>query len=227
MIESTNEFPIQRDGRKVPLNRETVKLTNEGRVFKTMQALARPVTIAELSTHVPEVVEKTIRRCIASLVTKGFVVEAGRESGSTLFALIDNSYASGKSGERLIPQGDGLVNVETFLRSMSSTKTNPFGSSLKIETLSDEMAHFLRTRMLYAIVTATDPGFEAQLAKIHENLVKVEGEIEKILIFLKKFNNSPIWHPQYRDRFSFELRKVQEEDPELYKLVMDYVKSGS
>lgn len=227
MIESTNDFPIQRDGRRVALNRETVKLTNEGRVFKAMQATARPMTIAQLNTHVPDIVEKTIRRAIASLVSKGFVVEAGRESGSTLFALVDDSYASGKSGERLIPQGDGVVTVETFLRSMSSTKTNPFGSSLKIETLSTEMTHFLRTRMLYAVVTATDPGFEEQLNKIHDNLQKIEGEMEKVLNFIRKFNLSPIWHPQYRDRFAYELRKVQEEDPELYRLVMDYVKSGS
>lgn len=201
------------------------RMRNDAKVYAVLQGARRPMTIAEISQQIPDVVEKTIRRAVKSLLSTSHIVEAGRDNNAKLYALVGNAGTG--NDDKLIPLGNGMVTVEQFVRVMADPKGNPFGSRLKIDPLSEEFENILRTRMLYAIVTSGDPGYRNQLDKVQEMLLRAAGEMERLTGIVRNFANSPVWYDQYRDAIALAMRELEKTDPELCALTRDFVKSGA
>lgn len=202
------------------------RMTNDSRVYEVLTKTRRPMTIAEISGQLPDIVEKTVRRAIESLKGNGFVFEAGRDNNAKLYA-IAGSTATNSADGKLIPFGNDVMPVEAFVKLMSQPKQNPFGSRLKTEPLSEDFRAILRQRMLFAIITAGEPGFNSQVTNVQEALVKVVDEMQRLTDLVKSFANSAVWYEHYRDPIALAMRELQKSDPEAWQLAMDFVKSGS
>lgn len=213
------------DSRQLPVSRATVAMTNDSRVFQAIRGEGRPLTVSEIHAAVPNLSDKTIRRCVKSLVRNGLIQEAGKKDNSFLYATLNADPTAGNAG-RMIPIGkDTLLSVEDFVRLFASPEMNPLASDLKIPILTDEIQNFIRTRMLLPVVLSGMPGYEGQLKTTHANLLKIQGELQHVVAMLDSFNNSAVWYETYRDRIAFAMRRLQEKDPELFALTMDFIKS--
>lgn len=203
---------------------QATRMTNDSRVYEVINKARRPMTISEISAQLPDIVEKTVRRAIESLKRNGFVIEAGRDNNAKLYAI---AGATTNVGDRLVPFGNDVITVEAFVRLLASPDQNPFGSRLKTDPLSEKLQQILRQRMLFAVMSAGEQGFNAQLLTVQEALFKVVDEMERLTGIVKVFTNSPVWYEHYRDPIALEVRELQKSDPELWKLAWDFVKSGS
>lgn len=219
-----NAPPNITDARRMAGTRESVRLNNEAKVYKALQTLGRPASVTEIHTIVTDVVEKTIRRAITGLKQSGFVIEAGRHSGTYYYALADQQYESDHN-QGIVPVGKQLVTIKNFLKLFTSEVSSPLNSQLKAPVMTDEMARLIRRIMLSAILTSGDPGYTLAMEKQHERLMKIQSELERLLDIVRSFNDSPVWYDQYRDRMALALREVQKEDAELVQLAFDYMRS--
>lgn len=201
------------------------RMTNDSRVYEVMRKSHRPMTVSEISRELPDIVEKTVRRAIESLRKNGFVVDAGRDNNSKLYMVAGMS--GGNAGDKLVPFGNEVMTVEAFIKLIASPDSNPFGSRLKTEPLSEKLQQILRQRMLFAVMSAGEGGFNSQLETVQEALTKVVEEMERLTEMVRVFTNSPVWYDHYRDPIALEVRELQKKDPELWKLAWDFVKSGS
>lgn len=203
-----------------------VGMRNDSRVYDVIRSYSRPITIREIRAEIPQVVEKTIRRAVSTLVAKGFIAEAGRDNvGAKLY--IPAGSATHNASERRIPLGGDLLKTKDFVNLMASMEADPFSSRLKLELLTDEARRFLRQRMLFVMISAGEAGLNNQLEKAQENMVKVLEEMERLTSMVRGFLNGAVWYEQYRDAIALDMRELQKENPGLYQLAMDYVKSGA
>jgi len=201
----------------------TVRDRNDERVYAALKELGFPSSITRIHLTVGEISERTVRRAVASLVKNGFVVETGRAAGSSSVLYSVTESASTETG-KLIPLESGFVTVEDFMRVMSSMTTDPFRSNTKTEVFSEKIKMAIRKRMLFVIITASEPGFKGQLNTVQESLIRIEEEMERMLNLLRNFNNSPVWFDQFRDQMALGVREAQKNDAELYQLCQDIVK---
>lgn len=201
------------------------RMTNDARVFKVMSDARRPMTIAELSRELPDIVEKTVRRAVDSLRRNGFIIEAGRDNNSKLYAIA--GMMGSNAGDRLIPMGNDVITVADFVKLMAGMEQKPFATRLKTELLSDAFQQIMRQRMLFTIVSAGEAGYNSQLLTVQEALVKVVEEMERLTNMMRSFVNSSVWYEHYRDPIAQAMRDLQKKDPELWQLAWDFVKSGS
>jgi hypothetical protein len=202
------------------------RLTNDSRVYEVLTKSRRPMTIAEISALLPDIVEKTVRRAVDSLKGNGFVIEAGRDNNAKLYA-VAGATTSTSASDKLIPIGNDVVSVEAFVRLLADPKQTPFASRLKTDPLSERFMAILRQRMLFTVLSAGEPGLNAQVTTVHEALAKVADEMQRLTDYVKGFVNSAVWYEHYRDPIALAMRELQKTDPELWKLAWDYVKSGS
>jgi len=202
------------------------KLDNDSRVYQVMRELGRTCTVTEIHRRLPDIVERTVRRCLLSLKEGGFVIEAGRHNGSILYQTTDTVLNS-KPTDALIPLGSAFVSTESFLKVMASMETDPLETSLKTQIFTPEIRELIRRIELSTVVTAVDPGYQQMVEKNQANLIKISAEIQRILVHVQSFIDSAVWFQHYRDRIAEQLREVEKTNPELRKLAWDFVKSQS
>jgi hypothetical protein len=166
--------------------------------------------------------ERTIRRAIDGLHKYGFLVTVGRRENAILYA--KQSSVTTASNKHLVSLGGNLVTVPEFLKTFADLEIDPF--KIKVHTLSHEAAQNIRKRLLFTIISAGEPGFNEQLKMTSKDLHAYLAEVEHIANVLKTFLDSPVWYQQYRDRIAYEVRRTQQEDPELYQLAFDAIKGG-
>lgn len=212
--------------------------SNQSVVFESF-ADHEKLTITEVTNRVNEklrneealpISEQTVRRAIKALMTSGFLKEFGRQNNATLYGKISASWADSDGNEKLISLAGNLVTVEDFLRLIADESETPYPFVLKVQpqnwAISDEFQRKLRKRLIRVILTSIDPGYNNSLQNQVAFLNNHIEELEYLVTIMKNFLDSPVWYAQYRDRISYELRKVQEKNPDLFKLAVDYMKEG-
>jgi hypothetical protein len=203
-----------------------VKLLNESAVYNALRELRQPATVSTLSQSLPNITEKTVRRALKELRTNGFVVESGKtEGGSYLYQCADALPSFGEGNEKRVPLGGKFVSVKDFIEVMASPEINPFAADLKTEILTDDIAEWLRRRMLFVIMSSGEAGLNSHLNKVREQMLKVQGELDRLANIVRAFNDSAVWFEQYRDGIAFDARRMQEGKPELFQLAWDYINS--
>lgn len=217
---------IETDGRRINLPRTTVKLMNESSVYNALRELGQPATVATLSQSMPNITEKTVRRALKVLRTNGFVVESGKtENGSYLYQCSDALPSWGEGNEKRIPLGGKFVSVKDFIEVMASTEINPFGANLKTELFTDAIAEWLRRRMLFVVMSSGEAGFDSHVGSVREQMLKVQGELERLTKVVTAFTASAVWYNQYRDGIAYDARRMQETEPDLFQLAWDFINS--
>lgn len=206
--------------------KEHTKLSNQSLVFESFgddekmtitQATERINTKVDFNARLSD---RTIRRAILELVSKGFLREYGRSNNAMLYGKMSASLT--EPNQPLIPNPAGMMTVEEFIRFMAATEMRPL--RLKQAMMGEKYQHVIRRRMVFAVMSAAQPGFENQLKEVNQTLNDAIAELEYALAQIKTFVDSPIWYSQYRERMGYEIRRMQEKDPELFQLAVDYVK---
>jgi hypothetical protein len=206
--------------------KEHIKLGNQSRVFEAFGPEEK-LTIAELTARVNERLEgheklsdQTIRRAVASLTRSGLIKPFGKNNNAQTYGKLSAAMTADE-GEKLIPFGGELLNVGDFVKLMASPEVQPF--TLKLPLLDDTIATMLRKVMLHVVITAPSPGYNEELKKHAKRIHNVIAGLEFATQALRSFIDSPVWYEQYRDRIAYALRRLQQEDPELYQLAQDYL----
>jgi DNA-binding Lrp family transcriptional regulator len=206
-----------------------VGLSNQSVVYEAFGENEK-LTITELSDRLNEnstpetkVSDRTIRRSIDSLVKSGFLKPYGKQNNAMLYGKLSASFA--ETDEKLINFGGQLLTVEEFLREIVEPSNSPLQKT-KLQIVSKEMEHEIRRRLAWAIATAGEPGMQEPLKKVSNELHKIMGEVAFVHDLLQSFLDSPVWYEQYRDKIAYGLRRLQENDPDLYQLTAEYVRGG-
>lgn len=215
------------DGRTIPLSRPAVKLNNDSRVYNIIRTYNSPVAIGDIHREMMDVSEKTVRRAVKSLMATGFVVEAGKRDGSFLYQASSSMPNWNDENSKRIPFNGAYISVNDFMEVMSNPEGNPFEANLKQELLTEGIVNYLRTRMLFVIMTAGEAGFNGQVEIARSGLAKVQSELERLTAIVANFNESAVWYEQYRDGIAYDIRRTQEKNPDLYELAWAFVKSNS
>ena len=209
--------------------KEQVKLSNQSLIYevfgdneKLLVAEVLDRANEKLKQEVPpsRVSQNTVRRAIEALVEGGFLHPYGR---------IHNAMVYGKPGAgfnkpdaNLIPYAGELKSVKDFIQVMTAADERPL--TRKSNIVGEKTQHAIRRQLVYAIMSASDPGYTTQLKKVNENLHGWVEDLRYLLVFLESFLNSPVWYEQYRDKIGYSIREMQKEDPELFKLAIEYIK---
>lgn len=208
--------------------KEHIKLTNQSLVFEAMGENEK-LTITELTLRVNEtkksehrISEQTVRRAIGDLVKSGLIRQYEKKLNAATYGKLSASM-SADAKTQLIPFAGQMVSVEQFIREITEPNAQPF--RLKVNVLSEAINHAVRRTMLHTILTADGTGSNADLHNHARRLHNVVAELEFALANLKTFIDSPVWYEQYRDRIGYAVRKLIENDPDLYQLAVDYMKS--
>jgi hypothetical protein len=110
---------------------------------------------------------------------------------------------------------------------MSNPDVNPFAANLKQELLAEGITNWLRTRMLLVVMTAGEAGFASQVEIVRSGMAKVQNELERLTSIVASFNDSAVWYAQYRDGIAYDIRRVQENNPDLFDISWAFVKSNT
>jgi hypothetical protein len=220
-----------KDARARPGNRSKIGLENQSFVFGLFEQ-GQKLTVRDVYELAREkkkqnderpLNERTIRRAIESLEETGFLITVGRHGGAVLFAKQGTSAFDNPKNE-LIPLSGELVSVEKFLRTFADPSIDAL--KLKLDTLSVESDRNIRQMLLFAVISAGEVGLDRRLKSAAKGLYAYLDEINHIQKTLQTFIESHVWYEQYRDRIAYEVRRVQEKDPELYQLTLDAIKGG-
>ena len=212
-----------KDSRAKPIARKALGVENEGIVFSVFEDDTK-LTVSDVYELVrakkkldgePPLHDRTIRRALASLEKSGFIITAGKQNNSVLYAKQGTSFSSDPNGQQIIPLAGNLVTVTEFLRLFADLEVNPF--KVKANVVSDRAALDIRRLMLFVVLTADSPGYNNQLKKVNRDLHAVLGEFEHAANTLRNFLNSPVWYEQYRERIAREVRQTDQTSPEIVK----------
>lgn len=203
-------------------------LSNQSQVYEAF-ADNEKLTITEvferlnqnLSDATPKVSDRTIRRAIAALVKSGFLKPYGKQNNAMLYGKLSAAFTD--ADQKLINFGGELVSVEEFLREVVEPENNPLQKS-KADLLNDEIKHHIRRRLAFVVITAGNVGFQDELKKVSRDLHGILGELQFVTNLLQNFMDSPVWYEQYRDKVGYGVRAMQQSDPDLYQLAMEYVR---
>lgn len=218
------------DTRATPIRREQLKLSNQSTVLASLE-FGEKLTVSEITRRVNRnlesdgnlpLAERTIRRAIDSLKRQGFLRTFGRSRGSTLFGRIDTSYASSEANEPIVSFGGELVTVEDFLQMLTDMQNDPLKKKLSL--LSVKKSLFLRRLMTFVIMSSGEAGYNDRVNACKKQMLEVIDDLEHTLNVLQSFANSSVWYDVYRDRIAGELRSVQERNPDLFALAVNFVK---
>lgn len=221
-----------KDARAKPISRTQMGIENQSFIFSLFKdgmkmtvsdvyEMARDVRVQANETPLQE---RTVRRCLNSLEKAGFIVTAGKQNNSMLYAKQGTSAFEQAAGANLIPFAGDIVSVEKFLRSFADPTIHPF--KLKRNILSTDVEKLFNQWLLFAIISAGNVGLDEQLKQAAKGLQLYLNEVEHIQKLLSLFIDSPVWFEQYRDRIAYEVRRVQEKDADLYQLAIDVIKGG-
>lgn len=205
-------------------------VSNQGRVYAAFSDHEK-LTIPEVAQRVNAVTdskplsEQTVRRSIQSLIRIGSLEKYGTKENAVLY---------GKAGmvssntDEIISLAGNLMTVESFLRVIVDEEGNPFPFLVKVQPenypISPDFQRKLRKRLASVILTAIDPGYNSSLSGPAGFLQKHIEELEHMIKVMRSFLDSPVWFPQYRDKIAGQLRQLQKDDIELFKLGVDYIK---
>jgi hypothetical protein len=154
----------------------------------------------------------------------GHVIPSGKDAkGGVLYTVKSSVIVNPNS--KLVPFNGAHMNVEDFLRLMVDPNVDPFKPRVKLDIWEADFIHWLRRRFMFPIMTAGDSGFDQQLHNTRESLIKIRAEAERFVATLDQFIESPVWYDHYRDSLALERRNVEKTNPELVKLVMDYMQN--
>lgn len=207
-------------------SKERTKLSNQSLVFEAFGE-AEKLTIAELTSRVNErlpshekLSDQTIRRAVKDLTKSGHIKPYGRNNNAQTYGKLSAAMTADE-GEKLIPFGGELVSVRDFVQMMADPEGQPF--TLKAPLLDHAITVMLRKVLLHTVMTSDSPGFDDELKAHQRRLQKAIDGLEFAADALRGFLQSPVWYPQYRDRIAYALRRLQQEEPELFQLTKDYL----
>lgn len=209
------------------MKRTTLGVENQSFIFKlftegvklSVADVYEAARIKKLSLNEPILAERTVRRAINNLERGGFIVAAGKQNNAILYAKQGTSFASGETGQGIIPIADDLVSVEHFLKVFGDIEIDPF--TIKVAMLSPSANLFVRRMALVAVLSADSAGFDAELKRTAKRMHGVVRELEHITKILTRLLDSPIWYEQYRQRIAYELRHA---DPDVLETARALIK---
>lgn len=211
-----------------PRNKSQIALSNERHIYNILNDSGSKLPVTEIYTRLAlagnQLSDKTIRRALTKLKEGAFVQEYGKQNGAVMYGVSDLPGEKFREDRATINFGGTLVPLEDFVRMLSSFENDPFKLDFKSTVLSETQSLALRRRMLAVVITAGVPGYNEKLHGLAESLIKLQGELEYITKVIKSFTDSPVWYEQYRDGLAYQLRRLQEKDPDLYKIALDLVK---
>lgn len=168
--------------------------------------------------------DRTIRRSLETLVENGFLKTFGKRQQAVLYGKVSSSFIGSTDPQKMIPFSGELVTVEDFLHHVVEPDSDPL--SLKVPMLKSEIQNHIRRRLAFVVLSSGETGLNDEVAKTKKELETFTREIEFLYKLLTAFVNSPVWYTQYRDGIGYEMRKVQQKDPDLFQLTIDFVKGG-
>jgi hypothetical protein len=212
---------------------KSVAMSNQSRVYAAFSDHEK-LTIPEVAQRVNAIVdgqevkalsEQTVRRSIQSLVKIGSLQKYGTKENAVLYGKV--GMTSGSEDE-IISLAGNLLTVADFLRIIVDEEANPFPFVVKVQPenypISQEFQRKLRKRMASVVLTAVSPGFNDSLGAPASFLHKHIEELEHMIKVMRSFLDSPVWFAQYRDKIAAQIRQLQKDDIELFKLGVDYIK---
>ena len=211
-------------------SKDHMKLSNQSLVYEAFDE-GEKLTIAEATAKVNSQVdlarqmsEQTVRRAIHGLVGLGHLKPFGRAGLAMTYGKLSTEMTAGNGEQELIPFAGSMETVETFLQIMTDPNGQPF--KLKVPIMSEEISHAVRRTLVYVVLSSSEVGNTEALKVANRRLNNLVAELEYILGNLTAFVDSPVWYEQYRDQMGYALRRLQEKNPDLFKLAMDYKNGG-
>jgi hypothetical protein len=113
--------------------------------------------------------------------------------------------------------------VGEFVKLMSDPDLRPLKKSINL--LSEKSQHGIRRMMLFAILSAGEAGNSEALKNVNTQLHTAIQDLEFALTQLRGFVDSAVWFEDYRDKIGLAVRELTKEDPELFKLAVEYMRS--
>lgn len=212
--------------------RDHVKLSNQSLVYEAFDENEK-MTITEVTIKVNSQVtadrrmsEQTVRRAIGNLVSLGHLQRFGRDGLAMTYGKLSTEMTAGNGEQELIPFAGSMETVETFLQVMADPEGQPFKLKLKAPILSEDTNHIVRRTMVHVVLSSGEVGNIEALKVANRRLNNVIDELRYILGNLEAFVDSPLWYEQYRDQMAYSLRRLQEKNPDLFQLAIDYRKGG-
>lgn len=207
---------------------QKLKLANQSLAFGAFRDNEK-LSVLEITERVNETLgpdeklsERTIRRAVNELVSKKLLARYARERNAHVFG-VTASFAPSSIGSELIPLKDGLASVEDFVRAIADPAGRPL--KRKQNLLAEKTQHAIRRLMLAAVFSAGESGHDSNLKQISATLYEAVDELKYVQKFIEAFLSSPIWYSQYRDGVALEIRELQRNNPELFQLAQEYMKS--
>lgn len=209
-----------------------LKLSNQSIVWEAFQENEK-LTTPEILDRVNEklkaqepperMADSTLRRALAELVDKGQLKTYGRQHNAVLYGRPSAGFSD--SDDPMIPYAGELCSVENFLALMTNPTEKPLARKLPL--LGEKTQHQIRRRMVYAILTAGEPGYSEKLKETNASLHAIIDDLAFTLHVLRSFVDSAVWYSNYRDEIGRHLRTLQDKNPDLFQLAIDYMRSES
>lgn len=199
------------------------KLGNQSKVYQILKLIGKPLTITEVSGHLPALSERTVRRAIGDLVKSGHIMQAGKDGAAVQYAIREYVPQTEKNAT-IVPLGGMALPIDEFIEMMASPEKNPLHKgNTKRPILSDGMSDAIRQRMTFVVMSAGEAGFNDAVSRYRSGLNDVEQELKYLLGVLHEFNTSAVWYDHYRDSMASSVREMHKKNPELFQLARDYI----
>lgn len=221
-----NNPPTLKGGVNPVTGNRPSKTENDAIVFKIVSQSPIPLSVTSIQKHMPHIVERSIRRCIDRLVMEGFLIVAGKDGKTKLYTARNAMFVPEEQSDSLVPFNGTMMSVGDFIELMVDPEFDPFKPDVKLEVYDPDFIVWLRKRFLYPVITAGDSGYNEQLMRQRENLMKIRTEIERMLKNLDGFINSGMWYDHYRDRIAFQRRQVEKENADLIALAQGWLQNN-
>lgn len=217
---------------KINSRPKTIGLSNQSLVFEIFDDHEK-LTITEITSRVNlnrdlPLSEQSIRRAIDQLHKSGFIKQHGKQNNAVLYGKLSAGFTDSDEGEKLINVGGNLVTVGDFLELIADEENSPHPFIVKVQpqnwAISPDFERKLRKRLTAIVMSASDPGYNDRIKQQAAFLQNHINELEYLIGIMKGFIDSPIWFAHYRDKVALDLRRLQEKQPELWKLANDYIK---
>lgn len=214
------------DLRRLKGPRSEVKTANKSRVYRTLSDAKKPMAIDDLSRAIPEMNEQTVRRAVKELTRDAFIKPSGkRPGGAQLYTVIAQGAYADDASEKCITYANDLLPVGDFLAIMAAPleTNNPFAVDSPPYAIRSTYIQRMRKLMAATVMTAGEAGMRTSIDEFEAELEKIHRELKWAASILEGFLTSPIWYDEFRDRVAYNLRRMQQENPELHQLTHDFI----
>lgn len=208
--------------------KEHTKLSNQSIVFEVFGDNEK-LMVTEIQERVngklaPDKLSgNTVRRAISELEDKGFIQSFGRHHNARLYG--KPSAGIGDVKQTLIPYSGELKTVVEFVHLMTDPNSRPL--TRKTAVIGEKMQHRIRRQLLFAIITAGNPGYTSKLMDVNADLHLLADDLRFALSVIQNFLDSPVWYEHYRDQIAQGVQELQKSNPELFELAINYIGSES